>query len=701
MAERKKRGLGRGLGALIPDANSTDRPVDVFFSGSNAEEGKGEAEKEKTSRAARNDPAASMQSSRRRKTKAAASNTSADAPEDKNATGKASGSASTTKKSTTRSTASGTKTGKTTGSRGTAGKTTGSRGTAATSGARKSSAATASTKKSSPAKSSASRTTADAKSKDTKTAGSKTTAARATETTPAASQSSGTKSAKSGRSTTTAAQSGAGAESTPARKSPSSASTTDSSTGPATAAETETSSVKTSAPAEEATSSATNVSESKLETASVADAAAASSEAGSAEVNAERGVVEDQAVGGSAASTVTDGGNRTEKTDSSPSDARDQSEDVRETHPGVYTSSAYGDQAETEVPGKAAQADDTTDVVSPSPEASSRGDHDHQTSGLSDKASATDEETGQAQASATSSEDTGDEGSAASTAEKESDEESIDEVESIPDTEFGEIPVDLIDTNPRQPRTVFDEDLLAELVHSIREIGVLQPVVVRKKPSDRSRFELIMGERRLRAAKDAGLSTIPAIIRYVDDTDLLRDALLENLHRAELNPLEEAAAYGQLLEDFGCTQEELSERIGRSRPQISNTLRLLRLPPLVQRRVAAGVISAGHARAILGLRDPEHMEVLAQRIVAEGLSVRASEEAVVLLNRGDSVNVSRATTKVSPEFLAVAERLGDRLDTKVNISVGKRKGKLSVEFANQEDLDRILGLLGIDDQDGI
>ena len=661
MAERKKRGLGRGLGALIPDANSTDRPVDVFFSGSNAEEGKGEAEKEKTSRAARNDPAASMQSSRRRKTKAAASNTSADAPEDKNATGKASGSASTTKKSTTRSTANGTKTGK----------TTGSRGTAATSGARKSSAATASTKKSSPAKSSASRKTADAKSKDTKTAGSKTTAARATETTPAASQSSGTKSAKSGRSTTTAAQSGAGAESTPARKSPSSASTTDSSTGPATAAETETSSVKTSAPAEEATSSATNVSESKLETASVADAAAASSEAGSAEVNAERGVVEDQAVGGSAASTVTDGGNRTEKTDSSPSDARDQSEDVRETHPGVYTSSAYGDQAETEVPGKAAQADDTTDVVSPSPEASSRGDHDHQTSGLSDKASATDEETGQAQASATSSEDTGEEGSAASTAEKESDEESIDEVESIPDTEFGEIPVDLIDTNPRQPRTVFDEDLLAELVHSIREIGVLQPVVVRKKPSDRSRFELIMGERRLRAAKDAGLSTIPAIIRYVDDTDLLRDALLENLHRAELNPLEEAAAYGQLLEDFGCTQEELSERIGRSRPQISNTLRLLRLPPLVQRRVAAGVISAGHARAILGLRDPEHMEVLAQRIVAEGLSVRASEEAVVLLNRGDSVNVSRATTKVSPEFLAVAERLGDRLDTKVNISVGK------------------------------
>src|SRR5699024_1398261 len=225
--------------------------------------------------------------------------------------------------------------------------------------------------------------------------------------------------------TTTAAQSVAGAEATPARKSPSSGGTPVSSTGPATAAEPDTSRVTTPAPAQEATSSSTNVSESKLEAAPVADAPAASSEPGSEGVYAELGAVEDQAVGVSAASTVTDRGNRTEKTDSSPSDARDQSEDVRETHPGVYTSAAYGDQAETEVPGKAAQADHTTDVVSPSPEASSRGDHDHQTSGLSDKASATDEETGQAQASATSSEDTGDEGSAASTAEKESDEESI------------------------------------------------------------------------------------------------------------------------------------------------------------------------------------------------------------------------------------------------------------------------------------
>ncbi|WP_231488676.1 ParB/RepB/Spo0J family partition protein [Brevibacterium sp. VCM10] len=345
---------------------------------------------------------------------------------------------------------------------------------------------------------------------------------------------------------------------------------------------------------------------------------------------------------------------------------------------------------------------ETTDVVNGDPAAEPTAAQDERepvTSGATDSSSSAPAESNEQSSSSGTTEKSGESHTAEVADGGNSDD--YDGVESIPDTEFGEIDVDLIDANPRQPRTVFDEDLLAELVHSIREIGVLQPVVVRQKPSDRSRFELIMGERRLRATKDAGLSTIPAIIRYVEDTDLLRDALLENLHRAELNPLEEAAAYGQLLEDFGCTQEELSERIGRSRPQISNTLRLLRLPPLVQRRVAAGVISAGHARAILGLRDPEHMEVLAQRIVAEGLSVRASEEAVVLLNRGDSINVSRATTKVAPEFLAVAERLGDRLDTKVNISVGKRKGKLSVEFANQEDLDRILSLLGISNEDAI
>lgn len=270
-------------------------------------------------------------------------------------------------------------------------------------------------------------------------------------------------------------------------------------------------------------------------------------------------------------------------------------------------------------------------------------------------------------------------------------------LESVPGTAFGLLSVDSIAANPRQPRTVFDEDALDELVHSIREVGVLQPIVVRVTDPEQPAFELIMGERRLRASREAGLETIPAIIRQVEDVDLLRDALLENLHRADLNPLEEAAAYQQLLDDFSCTQEELSERIGRSRPQITNTLRLLKLPPLVQRRVAAGVISQGHARAILGLVDPAAMEVLAQRVVAEGLSVRATEEAVVLLNRGDRVNVSRETSPANPELSSIARDLGDRLDTRVNITMGKRKGKISVEFANEDDLKRILQTLGLSD----
>lgn len=270
-------------------------------------------------------------------------------------------------------------------------------------------------------------------------------------------------------------------------------------------------------------------------------------------------------------------------------------------------------------------------------------------------------------------------------------------LESVPGTAFGLLPVDAIAANPRQPRSVFDEDALDELVHSIREVGVLQPIVVRVIDPEEPRFELIMGERRLRASREAGLESIPAIIRQVDDVDLLRDALLENLHRADLNPLEEAAAYQQLLDDFACTQEELSERIGRSRPQITNTLRLLKLPPLVQRRVAAGVISQGHARAILGLIDPAAMEVLAQRVVAEGLSVRATEEAVVLLNRGDRVNVSRETRAANPELSSIARDLGDRLDTRVNITMGKRKGKISVEFANEDDLKRIVQALGFGD----
>ena len=271
------------------------------------------------------------------------------------------------------------------------------------------------------------------------------------------------------------------------------------------------------------------------------------------------------------------------------------------------------------------------------------------------------------------------------------------ELVEVPGTAFGMLKLDTISPNPRQPRTVFDEDDLDELVTSIQEVGVLQPVVVRVVDTKKPAYELIMGERRLRASKLAGLKEIPAIVREVSDDDLLRDALLENLHRSDLNPLEEAAAYQQLLDDFKCTQEELSERIGRSRPQIANTLRLLRLPGLVQRRVAAGVLSQGHARALLGLNDPAQMEELAQRIVAEGISVRATEEAVVLLNRGDQKNVSRETRKADPELVSLAQSVGDKLDTKVNIVMGKRKGKMTVDFANQQDLERILKVLGLNE----
>lgn len=273
----------------------------------------------------------------------------------------------------------------------------------------------------------------------------------------------------------------------------------------------------------------------------------------------------------------------------------------------------------------------------------------------------------------------------------------------VPGVHFAEVPLDSIRPNPRQPRTVFDEDALAELVSSIREIGVLQPVVVRPidgaTADDAVRYELIMGERRWRATRQAGLDVIPAIVRETDDADLLRDALLENLHRSELNALEEAAAYQQLLDDFGCTHEELARRIHRSRPQISNTLRLLKLPPLVQRRVAAGVLSAGHARALLGLQDAAGMERLAQRIVAEGLSVRATEE-VVSLGGDPERPAPRRRPRAGDRNAALddlATRLSDRFETRVKIALGKSKGRLTVEFASVQDLNRILTTLSPDD----
>ncbi len=252
-----------------------------------------------------------------------------------------------------------------------------------------------------------------------------------------------------------------------------------------------------------------------------------------------------------------------------------------------------------------------------------------------------------------------------------------------------------IEPNPRQPRQVFDDDALAELVHSIREFGLLQPIVVRAvtPAPGGARYQIVMGERRWRAAQAAELTTLPAIVRETTDDNLLRDALLENIHRAQLNPLEEAAAYQQLLDEFGVTHDELASRIGRSRPLITNMIRLLKLPIAVQRRVAAGVLSAGHARALLSLESgPDAQEELASRIVAEGLSVRATEEAVTLANRSDAAAPARQRRKPiqMPGLQDVADRLSNAFDTRVTVSLGKRKGRIVVEFASVEDLQRII-----------
>jgi ParB family transcriptional regulator, chromosome partitioning protein len=257
---------------------------------------------------------------------------------------------------------------------------------------------------------------------------------------------------------------------------------------------------------------------------------------------------------------------------------------------------------------------------------------------------------------------------------------------------FAEVPVDAITPNAKQPREVFDEEAMGELVESIREVGLLQPVVLRSLET--GRYELVMGERRWRAALQAGLTTIPAIVRDTRDDAMLRDALLENLHRSDLNPLEEAAAYQQLLDDFGCTHEELALRIKRSRPQISNTLRLLKLPPLVQRRLAAGVLSAGHARALLGLPDAAAQERLAQRIVAEGLSVRSVEE-IVAVGEGKSARPRgpHMSKPVAPRLADIAAALSDRLDTRVKVDLGRSKGKVTIEFASIDDLERIVGTI--------
>jgi ParB family chromosome partitioning protein len=253
-----------------------------------------------------------------------------------------------------------------------------------------------------------------------------------------------------------------------------------------------------------------------------------------------------------------------------------------------------------------------------------------------------------------------------------------------------EVLLSAIKPNPKQPRTVFDEDGLKELAASIKEVGLLQPPVVRKSGVDT--YELIMGERRVRAAKLAGLTSIPVIIRQTPDNELLREAILENIHRSQLNALEEAAAYNQLLTDFGYTHEELATKLGKSRPLISNTIRLLNLPPSVQRRVAAGTISAGHARALLGLADQYEIEKLANRIVAEGLSVRATEEIISLGGKSKTTTKKNKRT-TSPEIKELGVRLSDALDTRVNIEMTQKRGKIVIEFGSLEDLHRIIDVI--------
>ncbi|CAB4547708.1 MAG: ParB/RepB/Spo0J family partition protein [Actinobacteria bacterium] len=266
----------------------------------------------------------------------------------------------------------------------------------------------------------------------------------------------------------------------------------------------------------------------------------------------------------------------------------------------------------------------------------------------------------------------------------------------VPGARFGHLDINSIRPNAKQPRSVFEPEAFTELVHSIKELGVLQPIVVRSIPGEAGKYELIMGERRLRASKEAGLAKIPAVIRETADENMLRDALLENLHRSDLNPLEEASAYQQLLEDFGITQEELANRIGRSRPKITNSIRLLKLPAEVQRKVAAGVLSAGHARALLAIEDPSRQLDLANKVINEGLSVRSLEEIVAIAKPGGGGKGKVRPGGRQDMLKGLAEQVGDHLSTKVKISIGAGKGTIAIEFGSLEDLKRIVKEIGVD-----
>ncbi len=644
----QKRGLGRGLGALIPGAGSAPapeqelrtrtrpttgsdgetgsaRPVDMFFSGEKVSR---EEEKAQRERAGARDLATGMAraaAERRGRTgstggrRSAAARAAAPAPEEESAqTAAADAPARTSSSSRAQKTGSGK-------TRSTTSPSSGSRSTSsnATSSGTKSSGTKSSGTKSSGTKSSGT------KSSRTKSTGSKTTGSKA-----AGSKAAGSKAAGS---------TSAGPKTTPTKTATTSASKTASSakngpvTSPSPAAATSSKDEPTSTPAAEPAEAATQVEEptTPVQPGSPAERPAPTS------------------------------------TPEQPAPSADDTPTAEE--PTTQDSPVVDVEEVTPTPAQPSPADEA-----PAP-ASAEQKSIPESPEPVDAAPETNVQDG---------------------AEEEAPvEEAADDrgLVSVPGAEFAEIPIHEVRENPRNPRTMFDDDELDELAHSLREVGVLQPVVVRpiSVTADGESFELVMGERRWRAARRAGLQSIPAIIRETSDDDLLRDALLENLHRSQLNPLEEANAYQQLLDDFGCTQDELGDRIGRSRPQITNTLRLLRLPALVQRRLASGALSAGHARALLSLDEPRLMEELAQRIVQEGLSVRAVERLVARGGQQQTTRTVRRST-YDPHVVDLTSRLSNRLEAPVRIDVGKRKGRITLEFTNLEDLERLVENIGLD-----
>lgn len=639
----QKRGLGRGLGALIPGAGSAPapeqelrtrtrptagsdgetgsaRPVDMFFSGEKVSR---EEEKAQRERAGARDLATGMAraaAERRGRTgstggrRSAAARAAAPAPEEESAqTAAADAPARTSSSSRAQKTGSGK-------TRSTTSPSSGSRSTSsnATSSGTKSSGTKSSGTKSSGTKSSGT------KSSSTKSTGSKTTGSKAAGSKAAGSTSAGPKTAPTKTATTSSSKTASSAKNGPV-------------TSPSPAAATSSKDEPTSTPAAEPAEAATQVEEptTPVQPDSPAERPAPTS------------------------------------TPEQPAPSADEAPTAEE--PTTQDSPVVDVEEVTPTPAQPSPADEA-----PAPASAEQKSIPENPEPV-DAAQETDAQDG---------------------AEEEAPvEEAADDrgLVSVPGAEFAEIPIHEVRENPRNPRTMFDDDELDELAHSLREVGVLQPVVVRpiSVTADGESFELVMGERRWRAARRAGLQSIPAIIRETSDDDLLRDALLENLHRSQLNPLEEANAYQQLLDDFGCTQDELGDRIGRSRPQITNTLRLLRLPALVQRRLASGALSAGHARALLSLDEPRLMEELAQRIVQEGLSVRAVERLVARGGQQQTTRTVRRST-YDPHVVDLTSRLSNRLEAPVRIDVGKRKGRITLEFTNLEDLERLVENIGLD-----